>query len=308
MKSAFVKRAHTLGIDPTFSEILAELLISRSVRVQVTGRPKDLNGKKALVVGGSGRMGAWLCRRLSNRGATVQVWDPRGRIEGYENVESLKNAARTADIIVLSSPLGVCPEELDAVIDASPSGLVFDVCSVKAHISKRLRKAAKSGFKITSVHPMFGPNVATPKGRNVVICDCGNRKANEEAARLFSSAGANVIEISLEEHDRMMAYVLGLAHACTLLFAGTLSVSGTKLRDFAPVTGPSFEKLLDSAKELSKESVRVYHDIQALNPNTRRMFAQLKEVLESTKSASLDIEPAKFRKIIESSKEYLEVN
>ncbi len=308
VKSDFARRAKVARVDPGFAEVLAEILISRAVRVQLTKKPADLKGKTALVVGGSGRMGAWFCRRLANRGAKVQVWDPRGRLDGYENVSRLAPAARSSDIVIVSSPLGACPEELREVLSAVPKGLVFDVCSVKTHIASQLRSAAKSGIKVTSVHPMFGPSAATPMGRNVIVCDCGSVRANEEARKLFSAAGANVIAAELEKHDELMAYVLGLSHATTVMFATALARSGRGMKDLVSVRGPSFDRMLRSAKELSLESVRVYHDIQALNPNTRKMFGVLEKSMEDIRKASIDKDPEEFRKIIASNRKYLEVN
>jgi chorismate mutase/prephenate dehydrogenase len=307
VKKAFTERARSEGSDAAFAETLAELLISHSVKVQLKRRPGNLRGRTALVVGGSGRMGAWFCRRFSCEGAKVQVWDPRGTNDGYDNIEDLTSAAERASIVVISSPLGVCREELQMVLDARPEGLVFDVCSVKAHIADLLRKGAKSGLKVTSVHPMFGPNVATPKGRNVIVCDCGSSEANEETTELFTGSGAQVARTTLERHDKLMAYVLGLSHASTIVFAATLHASGTTLGELMAVKGPSFERMVDMAKELSHESVRVYHDIQALNPNTRRMFEDIDETMTKLREAAEGKKSEKFRRIIESNRRYLEV-
>jgi chorismate mutase/prephenate dehydrogenase len=307
VKRAFAERARGEGSDAAFAETLAELLISHSVKVQMKRKSGDLTGRAALVVGGSGRMGAWFCRRFSCEGAKVQVWDPRGTNDGYENIKNLAGAAERANIVVISSPLGVCKEDLQMVLDARPEGLVFDVCSVKAHIANPLRKAAKSGLRVTSVHPMFGPNVATPKGRTVIVCDCGSSEANEEATEMFTSSGAQVARTSLERHDKLMAYVLGLCHASTIVFAATLHSSGLSLGELMAVKGPSFERMVGMARELSQESVRVYHDIQALNPNTRRMFEGLEETMANVREAAEDKRSEKFRRIIESNKRYLEV-
>ncbi len=86
-----------------------------------------------------------------------------------------------------------------------------------------------------------------------------------------------------------------------------MASSGKKVKELAPVQGPSFSRALASAQELSLESVRVYHDIQALNPDTRKVFANLERSLVRVKRASTDKSPNKFRKIIESDKKYLEV-
>ena len=303
----FSKTGKARGVNPVFAETLAELLISDAVKVQRTGKDKDLAGRTAVVLGGAGRMGSWICRRLANRGAEVKVWDPRGKLEGYPNLRALGRDAKDADLIVIASPLGACPNELQAVIDVRPSGLVFDICSVKSHIAGQLRSAAQKGIKITSAHPMFGPSVSSAKGRNVLLCDCGSEEGIRLATELFKGGGANVVLVSLERHDELMAYVLGLSHLCSLAFAGALSKSGESLIELRRVQGPSFAKLAKMAAELSKESTRVYHDIQALNPNTRHMFAAFEEVLREVRKASLDTDPLKFKNIIDSDRNYLEV-
>ncbi len=308
VKAWFVSRGRSLGLDPAFSELLSEALMSRAVNVQLKGRRKDLRGKRALVVGGSGRMGAWLCRRLSNRGASVEVWDPRGALRGYPNVRDLGRAVGRADIIAVSSPPGACPEDLRAVLELRPEGLVFDICSVKSHIAGQLKAAARKGMKVTSAHPMFGPNASSPRGRTVIVCDCGSPRANREAEKLFGDAGATVVRSSLEKHDRLMAYVLGLPHASVLVFGSVVSGSGTGLRDLVEAEGPSFERMLGAAVEMSKESVRVYHDIQALNPATKRMFKELERALSAVERASVAKDPAEFRKIMESMREHVEVS
>jgi chorismate mutase/prephenate dehydrogenase len=304
----FVRKARAFNVDPVFASILAELLISDALRSQKSRRSKPLREKRAVVVGGSGRMGEWFCRFLSNRGASVTVWDPRGRLEGYPNERSPGNHVRDSDIVVIASPLGVSQKDLDAVLACRPRGLVFDVCSVKSHISKSLRGAAKDGATITSIHPMFGPGVPSPRGLNVLVCDCGCTRANDQAERIFASAGANVTVLGLKDHDELMAYVLGLPHLCTLLFSNAASKSGHSFKELRQVQGPSFERLSKGARELAGESKRVYHDIQALNPNTEKMIASLERTVNALMKASLETKPTQFSRIMKSNKHYLEVN
>lgn len=301
-------RARALGLDPRIGRSVAELMISHSIAEQRSKKTRPLKGKRALVVGGAGRMGAWTCRMLSTRGAEVQVFDPRSKLDGYKSLGKLPASLDQFDIIVVASPLGACPEDLEKVLGLRPKGLVFDLCSVKAHIAPRLRAATADGLLVTSVHPMFGPSAPSPRARNVVVCRCGSPEADRMAFELFSSEGADVSATDLDTHDELMAYVLGLSHLCALLFSGTLIGSGKVPEDLRAVQGPSFARLFRTAVELSNESRRVYHDIQALNPNTRRMVATMEEVLRGLRKAALDSDPDKFRQIMDSNKRYLEVS
>ena len=304
----FAKRAKLLGVGTRLANDVAKLLISDSVSIQEAGVERPLVGKTALVVGGAGRMGEWFCRFLSNRGAEVAIWDPRGRLRGYESLKTMEWAAASSDIVVIASPLGVASSELEIVLDSSPAGLVFDLCSVKSHIAAQLREAAAGGFLISSIHPMFGPKACSPKGKNVIVCDCGSKEANDRVSQIFSSAGSHVSFTSLDTHDELMAYVLGLSHLCSLVFAGTIRASGKDIAQLRNVQGPSFKRMSSMALELSNESKRVYHDIQALNPSTRKVVSSMEQVLRDLEKASLDADPVRFAEIMRSNGEYLEVD
>lgn len=308
VKATFVRNAIKLGVEKELAAKLAALLIHDAVRVQKKERMRSLRGRTALVVGGSGKMGAWACRFLSCRGAHVLVWDPRGTLEGYESVKSVAKAAHDADLVLIASPLGVAGKELRAVLKSSPRGLVFDLCSIKHHMTREIMKAARRGVKITSVHPMFGPSAASPRGRNVVVCRCGCPEADRAVANLFISSGAKVARIQLDRHDELMTYVLGLPHLCVLMFAETLLKSEVLIDDLRQVQGPSFDRLARSAVELSNESRRVYHDIQSLNPGTKRMIAGLEKGLAELKAAALAEDPRAFRIIMDRCEEHLKVS
>ncbi|OGS55959.1 MAG: hypothetical protein A3K60_06425 [Euryarchaeota archaeon RBG_19FT_COMBO_56_21] len=307
IKASFARNARELGLNEDLATELAGLLIHDAVKAQARKVTKNLSGKSALVVGGSGRMGVWTCRFLSGRGASVTVWDPRGSLSGYNSVKSVHKAASESDLVVVASPLGVAARELRAVLESSPQGLVFDLCSVKDHMVQVIRSAAAAGVRITSVHPMFGPRVASPRGRNVIVCRCGCAGADREIADLFASAGAKVTRIGLDKHDELMAYVLGLPHLCTLAFASTVERSRIPFADLARAQGPSFDRLARSAIELSKESRRVYHDIQLLNPKSREMISGMEKSLAELRRAALAKDPGAFRTVMDRCEKYLEV-
>ncbi len=301
-----VRLAASAGADKRLAKEAARLLIADAVAVQRQEPGLPLEGTKVLVVGGAGSMGGWTCRFMSNRGAKVRVWDPRGRRKGYPSAKELGPAAAEADIVVVASPLGVCQEELRDVLAARPKGLVMDLCSIKSHISSTLRLAAADGVMVASVHPMFGPRAPSPKGLNVVVCDCGSREATARARKLFKDAGANVVELYLEEHDRMMAYILGLSHMTALMFGTALRSSGKKASEFKEAQGTSFARLAELAKEVSGESRRVYHDIQALNPHTKEMAEAAERALRELREASCAADHDMFIKLMESTKEHME--
>lgn len=302
-----VRLGNGLSVPERTSRGLARLLIESAIDTQSSSAELPLSGSKVLVVGGAGRMGEWVCRFMSNRGATVEVWDPRRRVEGYPQVDSLEPHAADASLVVVASPLGAVPDDLEAVLRCGPKGVVFDLCSVKSFISDTLRKAADDGISITSVHPMFGPGAPTPRGLNVLVCSCGSGAADQRVTKLFGSAGANVRTVPLEEHDGLMAYALGLSHVTVLLFGSALDASGRRIGELREVQGTSFDRLASLAREMSLESRRVYHDIQSLNPNSKAMLEGVRTALAELAEAALDPDPARFADIMDRQRDYMEV-
>ena len=297
------ERAADVGIDQTTAAAITEVLIDAAVKVQNEDPEQPLSGMKALVVG-AGRMGAWTARFLSNRGAAVSVYDPRAELKGYANLSSSDETARDADFVIIASPLGTAVADTQMIMSSEPTGVVFDLCSVKTHMKDVLRDGAQRGVKVTSVHPMFGAGVPTPAGRNVLVCSCGCDEADMAARSLFESAGANVRAVSIEGHDDLIALVLGAPHLCALLFGEVISNSSQHLETLAEVGGPSFSRMAALASGISNESRRVYHDIQRLNPQSSSILDSMAVALESLRGASLEVDPAAFAKIMDDQKEY----
>lgn len=296
--------ARTLGVDDELARAVAGALIEGAVRAQERAPDLPLEGRTALVLGGGGRMGAWMSRFMSNRGASVSVWDPRKRLQGYASVESLDDGIADADLIVVASPLGLANDDLEEVVSRDPEGTVFDLCSVKSHIADTLREAAGRRLRISSVHPMFGPSAVTPRGRNVLICSCGSPDADADCTGLFEEAGAVVSTIDLAIHDRLIAYVLGASHASSLAFGKTVAGSGFSVSELRRCSGPSFDRHARLALGVSSESRRVYHDIQRLNPHTDAVMESLADAVRTLAEASVEGGPGRFGGLMDDVEDY----
>jgi chorismate mutase/prephenate dehydrogenase len=302
VRSAIAK-AQAMGVEGEAATAIVEALIGGAVRVQSEEAETYLDGQKTLVVG-AGKTGAWIARFLSNRGAAVSVFDPRVKLEGYDNLESPAGYLDDADLIVIASPLGTAQEDMRLILSSSPKGVIFDVCSVKTHIRDVLKEGIEQGLKLTSAHPMFGPGVATPEGRNILLCSCGCDVADRVVRDLFERAGAKVVDVALDEHDKLIAYILGVPHLCALAFGLVTMRSSFTVDRLGDFSGPSFSKLADLASSISKESRRVYHDIQRFNPETASMLGSMATAVDELSAASSNDDPTAFAAIMDAEKEY----
>ena len=74
-------RAEALGLPAELAEDVMRLLIRSSLTTQEQARVAAQaagGGRRALIIGGAGKMGAWFTQFLGSQGFAVQVADPAG--------------------------------------------------------------------------------------------------------------------------------------------------------------------------------------------------------------------------------------
>ncbi|MEM7054869.1 MAG: bifunctional chorismate mutase/prephenate dehydrogenase [Pseudomonadota bacterium] len=270
-------RAHAakIGLEPDLAEALLRNLIEASLtrqeqqRVGGSGRG---DGHTVLVIGGAGLMGRWLARFFDSQGFHVQIADPASQPAqgGFDAVDDWHDAAHTADVIAICTPIEISRRilaELIGLADQQPiAALVFDIASVKAPLIESLQQAAQAGLNICSIHPMFGPDTMLLAERHVLFMDVGPAAAVDQARALFEDTMAEQVNVSLEQHDRLMALVLGLSHALNIAFADALAQSGLDAAQLAAISSTTFKRQLDVAGDVVAENDRLYFEIQRLNP------------------------------------------
>jgi len=263
------RHAEAGGLDPDVAEHLLGTLIEASLtrqegeRVALAARGA---GRAALVIGGAGRMGRWLARFLDGQGFDTRVADPAVESDGRMYFSDWRTAPLEVDVIVIAAPIAASRRILDELAERRVPGLVFDVASVKQPLIGRLRAAAQAGLQVCSVHPMFGPDTRLLAGRHVLVMDCGNPEAKARARALFDDTMAALVELELDEHDRLMAWVLGLSHALNVMFGAALAESGADADGLAAISSTTFQRQLDIATDVGGENPDLYFEIQHLNP------------------------------------------
>jgi chorismate mutase / prephenate dehydrogenase len=232
------------------------------------------------IVGGSGSMGRWLARYFERRGAEVGIVDPRVGPSGRHRLESVEVAARWAGVIVFATPIGATRELLRIALASGTNVLIFDVLSVKSPILSLVRRAARSGANVTSIHPLFGPSTRSLVGRNLLVLSCGNPNADRRVRSLFSGTGLVVSQFPIHRHDRLMAETLGLAQVLDLLFLRTVASGGRSRGELARSTGTSFRRHAALARILWAQRPELTVGLQALNPSTPALLHRLRQELE----------------------------
>src|SRR5690606_15921284 len=151
------------------------------------------------------------------------------------------------DFIVVATPLGAGSAILAQLAARRPKGVVFDLGSLKSPLRAGLAALKEAGVKVTSLHPMFGPSVELLSGRHVIFIDLGNVEALDAARALFRPTLAEQVVMDLEEHDRLVAYVLGLSHAVNICFFTALAGSGEAAPKLERMSSTTFDSQVDVA-------------------------------------------------------------
>jgi chorismate mutase/prephenate dehydrogenase len=300
--------ARRLGVSPELAEQLMLLLIRSSLTVQEREGVAETgagSGRRVLVIGGAGKMGRWFARFLSSQAFTVEVADPSGPLAGHVSHPDWRPIDLDHDIIVVAAPLGASGAILEELAARRPPGLVFDIGSLKSPLRRGLVALRGAGVRVTSVHPMFGPDTELLSGRHVIFVDLGVPDATREARELFASTMAVTAEMDLESHDRTMAYVLGLSHALNIAFFTALAESGEAAPFLAKVSSTTFDAQLGVASRVAAESPHLYFEIQSLNDYGTESQAALLYAVERVRSVIRAGDEQGFVRLMERGRAYL---
>jgi chorismate mutase/prephenate dehydrogenase len=297
------------GVSPALAEELLRLLIRSSLATQeqasVAARGTG-SGRRALVIGGGGKMGRWFVQFLASQGFNVEVADPRGGPEGVACVPDWHATDLKHDYIVVATALGATDAILRDLALLRPAGVIFDVGSLKSPLRAGLMALKSHGCRVTSIHPMFGPDTELLSGRHVVFVDLGNPEALEAARELFAPTMAEQVVMSLEDHDRLIAYVLGLSHALNIAFFTALAESGEAAPKLAKMSSTTFDAQLDVASRVAQESPELYFEIQSLNDYGAESLEALSKAVERIRTAVLSRDHEVFVALMRQGREYLE--
>ena len=302
------EQAERSGLPGEVAEKIVRLLIdaslSRQERVRLRARGQGA-GHSALVVGGSGKMGRWFCEFLSSQGYAVTVADPRGTPRKLPCVGHWHEAPGEFELTVVAAPVAVSARILAEMHQARHTGLIFDIASIKDPVKDVLTRMASCGMQVASVHPMFGPDTDLLSGCHVLLMDVGAPDAAGRAAEVFAGTMVEILPVPLAEHDRLIAWVLGVSHAINLAFIHALEESGQQAPNLARISSTTFDAQLGVARAVAGDNPHLYFEIQRLNPHGAQVLGELVATVEKLSLLVSEGKEAEFVRMMESGRRYL---
>lgn len=275
--------AKELNIDENIAHKIFTHIIEASLAQQESNKLHESNygsNKKVLIIGGNGKMGLWFASFLASQGFQIEIDDIEPARHKYQQIDDFRKTTLNHDFIIVATPIQKTAAILMELADLSPTGIILDISSIKSPLEKSFKKLISNGCRAASIHPMFGPDVQLLSNRHVIFINVGNAEAINTIKQLFEPTMAERIDLTLEDHDRLIAYILGLSHIQNLIFATALSESGQAAELLKKLSSTTFDAQLAIAKNLSRENPHLYFEIQSLNPHSHSVHQNLTEITE----------------------------
>jgi prephenate dehydrogenase len=179
--------------------------------------------------------------------------------------------------IILGMPAQFFEEFLRAnSANINPDALVLDVASVKQKPLEDMAKHLPEGCQIIGTHPIFGPGSAKHgiNGLRIVLCPLRCRPATLNSLRTYLEHKALIVlEKSPQEHDKAMAYVLGLSQYIGRALKA-IDAHDTEL------TTPAYEDLMEIRRIQGNDSWDLFYSIMSLNPYAEEVMRQLRAAFD----------------------------
>jgi len=280
------QHAEACGVSPEVMEGVFKAILQGSVerqyRVGIAMRRQ--RGEHMLIVGGAGGMGSWFRNFFALAGHEVDVIDPA--LAGVPAVPGL--FSRLADVedldryaaILVSAPLNSTPEVLTEVVERRPRGAVIEVASIKSHLDPALARARELGVRVHALHPMFGPAKSVYETLTFVLAAQGDlQEERGQVEEFIRHPFTHLVVVPFPQHDRLMGWLLGLAHLSNLLFGAAVIRPGIDPDDLHNCASATFARHAANALLVLNSNPDLYLDIQTLNPHRHEVYAATREAL-----------------------------
>lgn len=237
-------------------------------------------------------MGQWLARFLLDDGQDVIIADrdekklsASGQQSGIK-IASNADAVKSADAVLLSVPISSFNEVIAEIVPhIQPKQVVIDITSVKVSPVETMHQYLKTAL-VLGAHPMFGPGASSLQNQNIVLTPT-NQDENQLAQKVrqyLERKGARVTLMSPQEHDEMVAVVLGLSHFIAIVAADTL-LNLDRLEQMQNIAGTTYKMLLTLVEGVVSRDPEFYATLQMSLPH----MTEIEELFQKTTQTWADL-------------------
>lgn len=219
------------------------------------------------IIGGKGLMGRFFSKFFKKIGFRVLINDIGTKLTNRALVQK-------SDIVFFSAPIHLTEKIIKTVLPYTRKNqLLMDCTSLKMIPMQAMMKSPSS---VIGLHPMFRPGPDGFKNQSIVMCKGrANNKTSAEVEKWFSSAGAKVVKMTPQEHDRLMSIIQVLVHFHTIVLGNTFRRLGMPIKDTLRAASPIYKLEMNMIGRIFSQNPLLYAAIEMFNPETARVTKTL---------------------------------
>jgi prephenate dehydrogenase len=250
-----------------------------------------------IAVIGTGLMGTSVALAARGRGNEVAGWDPDPDVlarasarDALVPADSLEDAVRDAELVVVAAPIGHLPATVAAVLAATTDATVTDVGSTKASVVR----AANGSPRFVGGHPICGSEARGPDHASAALFEgatwfltpvAQTDPDRHRTVHAFANAlGATPVAIDADAHDRLVAMTSHVPHVLANIVANQTGASRIEGHEPLAHAGGSLRDMTRIAGANPRIWVDIYLDnadaIRAALQEHRRRIEQVESALE----------------------------
>ena len=256
--------------------------------------------KKVAVIGGGGQLGKRFVTLFEKANHQVSVIEK-------DDWEKAQAVFKEVDLILIAVPIHFTEQVIRKLTEFSKSTfkedcILADITSIK---SKPL-ECMLSSFNgpVVGLHPMFGPDVEDFNDQTIVVCPGRELEKCNWLLEFLRELGAQLHQVSAQEHDETMAIVQVLRHFSTVVYGAHLAQEDSRLSDILAMSSPIYRLELAMVGRLFAQSPDLYTEIIFSNPSNinmmKRFITRFENLLEFIKTDN----KAAFRQSFEQTKNW----
>ncbi len=233
-----------------------------------------------------------------------------------DKIETLQNAVKKSDLIILSTPVNTNKEMLPEILTliTGTHKVVTDMGSTKAGIAEAVLNHKGRGRYVAS-HPMAGTEFSGPMAaigklfdyKHVIICDreLSDKEALSTISEMYTLLNMRISYMSAVEHDIHVAYVSHISHITSFSLALSVLDKEKDEENILRLAAGGFESTVRLAKSNADTWAPIFlqnsgYIIEVLDNYLEKMNLFRKYILEKNSDGLKDLmnEANKIRKIL----------
>jgi chorismate mutase/prephenate dehydrogenase len=243
------------GLDPDYVEEIYRRILRQS-RAEQTAQMAQKGiraGASILLIGGLGSMGQYFNQWFANAGYQIRILDHKD----WPDVDRL---CQGIELAIISVPIESTVSVAKRIGPYLPAGCVLaDITSVKENPLKAMLEAHQG--PVIGLHPLFGPTTSTMDKQIVVVTPGRDIADCQWLIDQFSAWGSIILQVSADEHDKIMSIVQTVRHFATFAFGQFLRRKQIDLPRTLEFSSPIYRLELGMVGRLFAQDPSLYSEI-----------------------------------------------